>query len=435
MVTTSEGLKKVIGIPSLTISIVGAVIGAGIFALPAIVSISIGAYGILGYVFCSLMMASIMLCYAEVGSRINSSGGSYAYVAAAFGVFPAYIVNWLYFFGFGILGSAALMNIIADSLSGLFPLLSHPVARACLFSTFIGFMIVLNVRGSKQSLRLVATISIIKLVPLLCIIVFGFRFIQTANLQLTVAPTVTAFRDTMLILFFAFAGFETLLGASGEIINPRRTVPLSIGIAGIVILAFYMLLQTVVQGVLGGQVTLFKDAPLAAVAVKIIGPMGGAVLLIAAAMSCFGNVSMDILATPRSLFAGAKDGSFPKIMGAIHPKFATPHFAIISYGLLILAFSVAGGFRQLAILASAAILLVYLAVICATMRLRKRKEEKDDGSFRAPGGLFTPLLGIVSISWLLCSLSLREISSTLVFIGIVCGIFFATKFFKQEIAL
>ena len=119
--TSKEGLKRVIGIRGLALSIVNGTIGAGIFVLPGIVSMEIGAFGVFGYIFCSIMLAAIMLCYAEIGSRVITSGGSYAYVEAAFGNFPAYIINWLYFFGWGILGSAALMNIIADSLAVIFP--------------------------------------------------------------------------------------------------------------------------------------------------------------------------------------------------------------------------------------------------------------------------------------------------------------------------
>ena len=138
---TNEGLKRVVGVPGLALAIVNGIIGAGIFALPAIVSIALGAFGVIGYIFCSIMLAAIMLCYAEIGSRITTSGGSYAYVEAAFGAFPGYIINWLYFFGWSILGSAALLNIIADSLAVIFPVFANPLIRAVFFFVLIGFMI------------------------------------------------------------------------------------------------------------------------------------------------------------------------------------------------------------------------------------------------------------------------------------------------------
>lgn len=423
----NEGLKRVIGVPGLTLGIVNGTIGAGIFALPAIVSIELGAFGVYGYVFCSIMLAAILLCYAEVGTRITTSGGSYAYVEAAFGHFQGYIINWLYFFGFGILGSAALINIIADSLAILFPAFSNPFVRGAFFCVLIGFMILINVRGAKQGIGFVKLITIVKLLPLFAIIIFGFSHVEAGNLHWEHLPSLKTFGDATLILFFAFAGFETTLGASGELKNPRRTVPLAILFGGLLVLIVYMLLQTVVQGVLGAEITEFKDAPLAAVAEKIIGPAGATILLLTAAISCFGSVSADILATPRLLFAGANDGLFPKFLGKVHPKFATPHLAVITYAVLIFVFSISGGFKQLAILASAAILLVYLAVILSTIKLRSIKQDIGEKAFKAPGGLIVPLIGIVTIIWLLTNLSKWEILSTVIFIGVVSVIYFLTK--------
>ena len=429
---TDEGLKRVIGVSGLALNIVNVVIGAGIFVLPAIVSIEMGAFGVIGYIFCGVMMAAIMLCYAEIGSRVTSSGGSYAYVEAAFGDFPGYIINWLYFFGWGIIGSAAVINILADSLSAIFPAFANPLIRAVLFFILIGFMIVINVRGAKQGVVLVKMVTVIKLLPLLGIIIFGFSKINSANLHWEHIPSIHTFGDTALVLFFAFASFETSLGVSGEFKNPTRTVPLGIFLGGLVILIVYMLLQTVTQGVLGAEIASYKDAPLAAVAEKIVGPAGATILLITAAISCFGGVSTDLMATPRSLFAGANNGLFPKFLGKVHSKFATPHVAVTVYGSLIFIFSVSGGFKQLAILASAAILLVYLTVILATIKLRRKSTRPEEKLFRAPGGLVTPLIGIGAITWLLTSLSKWEILSTIIFIIVVCVIYFFTKKFKKE---
>ncbi len=429
---SDEGLRRVIGIPGLTLSIINGVIGAGIFALPAIVSTELGAFGVFGYIFCSILFAAILLCYAEIGSRVTTSGGSYAYIEAAFGNLPGYIANWLYFFGWGVIGSAALMNIIADSLAVLFPVFANPFTRGALFFFLAVFMILINIYGAKQGVAVVKTITVIKLLPLLAIIIFGFSYVKATNLHLEHLPSLKTFGDTTLILFFAFAGFETSLGASGEIKNAKRTVPLSICLAGIIVLVMYLLLQTVAQGVFGTQMALFKNAPLAAIADKIIGPAGATVLLLSAALSCFGNVTLDILCTPRSLFAGANDGLFPKFLGKVHPKFATPYFAVITYGLLIFIFSISGGFQQLAIIASAIILLIYVAVILATIKLRKKKMEEDEKIFRAPGGIITPSIGIAAIIWLLTSLSRWEILSTLIFIAAIIVIYFATRWIKRK---
>jgi amino acid transporter len=427
---TDEGLKRVVGVSGLALSIVNGVIGSGIFVLPAIVGIAMGAFGVFGYIACSIMLAAIMLCYAEIGSLVTTSGGSYAYVEAALGDLPGFIINWLFVFGWGVLGSAAVMNIMADSLAVIFPAFLNLPIRGLLF-VLIGFMVLVNVHGAKQGIGVVKGITIIKLLPLLGIIIFGFSQIKTGNLHWEHVPSLKTFGDTTLILFYAFAGFETSLGMSGEFKNPKRTVPLGIILGGTIVLIVYILLQTVTQGVLGSAMAGFKDAPLAAVAQKIVGPVGITILLFTAAISCFGSVSADVMATPRSLFAGANDGMFPRFLGKVHPKFATPYLAVITYGALIFIFSISGGFKQLAILASAAILLVYLTVILATIKLRMRKPDTAEKTFRMPGGLIFPFIGIATIIWLLTSLSKWEILSTIIFITVVGVMYFITKQLKK----
>jgi amino acid transporter len=428
----ADGLKRVVGVSGLSLNIVNITIGAGIFALPAIVSIELGAFSVFAYLFCGIMMAAIMLCYAEIGTRITSTGGSYAYVTAAFGNFAGFIVNWLAVFGWSILGSAALMNIIADSLSVIFPLFSNPWIRGLLYFILLGFLVLTNIRGVKQGVAFIKWITIIKLLPLFGIIIFGISLIDTGNLQWQQLPALNTFGNTTLVLFFAFAGFETALGVSGEIKNPNRTIPLGILLGGGLVLLIYLLLQTVTQGILGSEMETVKDAPLAAVAESIIGSLGGTLLLVAAAISCFGSISTDVLNTPRVLYAGSKNGLFPKFLGKVHPKFSTPHWSIISFAALIFIFSVSGGFQQLAILASAAILLIYLLVVLATIKIKLKKEYASSGTFEVPGGLIIPFIGIAAITWLLSSLSKWEIFSTIIFIALVSIIYFVLKWTKNK---
>ena len=320
-----------------------------------------------------------------------------------------------------------MLNIIADSLAVVFPVFLNPWLRAVFFFVLMSFMVLLNIRGAKQGVSFIKIVTLVKLIPLLAIIIFGFGYIKIDNLYWDHIPSLKSFGNTALVLFFAFAGFESALCVSGEIKNPKRTVPMGILLAGLLILIVYLLLQMVTQGVLGAQMADFKDAPLAAIAEKIVGPVGATILLLTAAFSCFTTVSGDVLAAPRLLFAGANDGLFPKILGKVHSKFATPYWAIIVYGSLIFILSVAGGFKQLAVLASAAILLIYLSVILASIKLRRKKQESAEKTFRIPGGLTIPLIGIAAIVWLLTSLRKWEILSVLIFIGIVVLIYFVMK--------
>jgi amino acid transporter len=211
-------------------------------------------------------------------------------------------------------------------------------------------------------------------------------------------------------------------------------VPRGILLGGILVLVIFILIQTVTQGVLGAQLIEFKDAPLAGVADKIAGATGVTILLFAAAISGLGSVNGDVLASPRLLFAGAKDGLFPKFLGKIHPRFATPHLAVVTYGLAIFIFSISGGFKQLAILASGALLLIYLAVILAMIRLRMKKEEGNEKTFKVPGGLLIPGVAIAAILYVLSNLKKQEIVSITIFIAVVCVIYFVMKKWQRKSA-
>ncbi|MCP4882218.1 MAG: amino acid permease [Flavobacteriales bacterium] len=427
-----EGLKRVVGVTGLSTNIINGTVGAGIFALPAIVGVELGAFSIFAYLICGVMMATIMLCYAEIGTRITSSGGSYAYVENVFGDYAGFIVSWLAVFGWSILGSAALMNVIADSLAVIFPVFLNPWIRGLLYFVLIGFLIITNIRGAKQGVAFIKGITIIKLLPLIGIIIFGLNLVNSDNLHWEHLPSINTFSNTTLVLFFAFAGFETALGVSGEIKKPQRTIPMGILFGGGIVLILYLLLQTVTQGILGAEMGAVSDAPLAAVAENIVGPFGGAILLIAAAISCYGAVSTDILNTPRVVYAGAADGLFPKFLSKVHSKFATPHWSIFCFSGLIFIFSILGNFEQLALLASAAILLIYLLVVLSMIRLRLKKPKSDKKAFKVPGGLIVPIIGVGSIIWLLSSLSKGEVISTLIFIGVVSVIYFTMKWIKKK---
>jgi len=393
---------------------------------------SMGASGIFGYLFCAAMLVTIMLCYMEIGSKVSASGGSYIYVETAFGPFAGFIVNWLFFFGWGVLGSAALMNVMADSFAVLIPAFSSRLMHALLYFILLGTMAVINVRGAKESVRLLEFITIIKLIPLFGIIILGFSHVKMANLHWEHGPSLNALGETALILFFAFAGFETTLGASGEIKDPKRTLPRGIMLGGAIVFIVYILIQTIAQGVLGAQISVFKDTPLAAVARNIVGPIGATMLLIAAIISVLGNISGDVLATPRLLFAGANDGLFPKLLAKVHSRFATPYIAVITYASLIFLFSVSGGFKQLAVLASGSLLLIYLAVILAMIKLRTKKEQATEKIFKVPGGLVIPFIAIAAIVWLLSNLSGKEKTGTIIFIAIICVVYFLMKKFQKK---
>jgi amino acid transporter len=273
--------------------------------------------------------------------------------------------------------------------------------------------------------------TLAKLLPLLLLIIVGIFFIEPANLQWQSTPSIKSLGKVSLVLFFAFLGIEASLSVSGEIKNPAKTVPKGIllGLAGVLII--YLLLQTVSQGILGDNLATEKDAPLSAVAQRLFGSWGATLIIIGAAISMFGTVSGDILASPRLIYAAAKDNLLPAFFGRIHARYYTPYIAIITYAGLGLIFALSGGFQQLAILASAATLIIYLAVVLATIKLRFT-QPAPTGSFKIPGGIIIPIAAVAVITWFLSNLKQEEAQSLFLFLAITSVFYVLFKIWKRH---
>lgn len=226
-------------------------------------------------------------------------------------------------------------------------------------------------------------------------------------------------------------GVEYPMSNSGEIRNAKRTIPLGIFFGISAVLIIYIAIQVVSQGVLGNTLVSHKDSPLGAVAEIIVGKSGIIFMIIAISISMIGTLSGSIFSTPRVLYAGAQDSLMPKVFAKVHLKYFTPHVAILFYSALGLLFASIGGFKQLAIISGASSLLIYLGVVLATIKLRKRDSQTLEKTFQIPGGIIVPLLAIGVILWLLSNLSIQEIIGLNVFIVVFSLIYISTKFLKK----
>ena len=187
------------------------------------------------------------------------------------------------------------------------------------------------------------------------------------------------------------------------------------GIGGVLII--YLLIQLVATGVLGDKLALNPEAPLAETAIKMVGPVGGIVIIATAVISIFSTLGGDVLATSRLPFAAAENNLLPKVLAKIHPKYKTPYVAILLFSGSVFVMAISGGFKTLAILASSSALLVYLGVVLSVIKTRFQKSNTDENYFKIPGGITVPLVSLVVIGWLLSFMPFNEV--------IALGIFFA----------
>jgi len=429
---TSEGLKREIGLWGITANIINVVIGSGIFVLPALVSEGLGSAGILAYLFCGLLVTLIMLCFAEMGSKVTITGGAYTYIEIAFGKYFGFLASNLLVFGTSLMATAAVANALADTLSYIFPIFNETYFRAGFFITIFSGLAVVNVYGVKQGISLVKMVTVAKLLPLFLLIVWGSTKIVYNNLLWDKAPAFTDIGRMSVLLFFAFQGAESSLSVGGEVTNPKKSVPRGILLSFLIILLFYISIQLVSQGVLGDSFSNYKSAPLVEVARRIMGPVGTTIMMLGAAISMFGYLTSDQLNMSRVLFRSAKDKVIPiKPLSIVHPKFATPYVAVIIFASLGCFFSITGEFKQLAILSSSSVLLVYFGVALSTIKLRFDKEV-DKSTFRIPGGFTIPILAIITILWFLSNLSKGEMIGLAIFIVILSFLFGIIRYFRLD---
>ncbi len=421
-----KSLKREIGLIGLSANIINIIIGAGIFVLPAIVAADLGAASILAYIFCGVLITLIMLCFAEVGSKITATGGVYTYIERSFGHYAGFLTAILFLFS-NITGTAAVANAIINIISQIFQIHENPFIKVLFFLFLFGGLAYINILGLKKGVGLVKMITLIKLSPLLLLVLIGFKDVSLVNLQWETAPSLQQIGTTSLILFFAFSGAGSALSVNGEVKNPQKTIPRAILLSTLIILIIYIIIQTVAQGVLGDTLPLFIENPLGEVANKIIGPIGFTLLTIGAAVSMFGNVSSKVLSTPRIFFAASLDQVIPiKKLSDIHSKYLTPHISIIVYASLCFLFSIAGGFKELAILSSATSLLIALGISIAVIKLRRKdRYNTDSKSFRIPGGATIPILSSIAILWFLSNLSLNKMIAVGLSIIFLTVVFFA----------
>jgi basic amino acid/polyamine antiporter, APA family len=428
----NEGLKREIGVWGLVANSVNIIVGAGIFILPVIIAERLGTGSIWAYLICGILMIFIMLCFAEVGTKITRTGGAYSYIEEAFGKYAGFITTNVFIFGAAVMANAAVANGFVNTLAYFLPIFKIQWIRVLLFAIMFGSLAYLNIRGVRNAIFLVKFNTIAKLSPLLLIAIFGWFFVKSSNLGLTYGHSVPDLGEMSLILIFAFVGAETALNVSGEIKNPKKTIPGGIMLSILIVVVLYILIQLTVQGILGESITDFRDAPLAETARRMIGPAGATIVIIGALFSMFGNISGMVLNMPRVLFAAARDKVVPlKALAEVHKGFLTPHISIIVYAGLGFIFASMGEFKQLAMLSSASYLLIYLGVVISVIKFRITGLT-EEGSYNIPGGYIVPGISALVIIWVLSNLPLKELGAMVIFLGLLTVIYFVIKFFERE---
>jgi APA family basic amino acid/polyamine antiporter len=394
---TKEKLIRGISRWSLVALVINGIVGAGIFGLPSKVAALIGSYSLIAFVVCTVIIAFVVVCFAEVGSRFTQSGGPYLYAKEAYGSLFGFQVGWLFWIA-RVTTFAANCNLLLAYMSFFVPSANEGTLRIVLVLSIVSILTVVNFIGVRQSAVTTNIFTIGKIVPLIVFAAVGLFFIEPANFTFNAVPDNSAFASAILILIYAFVGFESVPTVTGEMKDPQRNLPFALlsGLAFAVVL--YILVQIVCIGTLPELAG--SERPLVDAANKFFGIFGAAIITVGALVSIFGNLNGSFLFASRAPFAMAEQNELPQILAKTHRKFKTPYVSIFLTAAVILIFTIWTSFIAALTISTIARLIIYVTT-CAALPIFRQRVDLPKAAFVAPFDVMAAVIALGLTIWLL----------------------------------
>lgn len=414
---SEEKLVRGIGRWDLAAIAVNTIIGTGIFILPARVTGLIGDFSLFAFIACAVIIGAIIICFAEVSSRFEATGGPYLYAKEAFGSVVGFEVGWLYWV-VRVATFAANCNAFLIYLGFFYPKANEGIARILIILAVIIPMTVINFIGVRQSAILTNVFTVGKIVPLLVFAFVGLFFIQPANFDFAETPTYDNFSQAVLLLIYAYVGFEAAVIPAGESKDPKRDLPFALFVALGFCTVLFIIVQVVAIGTLPGLAD--SKTPLADAAGSFLGTFGAAFIAVGALISILGNLNGGFLAASRLPFAMSENRELPAVIGATHAKFRTPYVSIFITSAVILVLTIYSSFLTAVTLATVTRLLVY-ATTCISLPVFRRRANAPEAKFRSNLGIPATIISVILIGWLLLDEKVRN-EGLPILIAIVVGL-------------
>lgn len=385
-----------------TAVVINTIIGAGIFGLPAAIYAKIGTYSLLAFVVCAAGIGLFVLCYAEVGSRFDKSGGPYLYAREAFGPLAGFEVGWLYWI-VRVTTIAANTNLFVTYLGIFFPV--SDATRILLVIVIIALIMIINLVGVRESTAATNLMTVGKLAPLAAVVLVGIFFVDRSAFQFGAVPTFNSFSESVLLLIYAFVGFESAVIVAGETKDPQRTIPIGLFSALSIVAVLYIGIQVVAIGTVPDLAS--SQRPIADAAAAIAGPLGAIAVTIGALVSILGNLNVGLLAATRLLFAMSEQGDLPQRLRITSERTHIPSASIVLTSIVVLIVTLNTSFISALAISVVTRLIVY-ATTCIALPIFRRQEGPPEAGFRVPGAGLVVSLSLIVIIWLLSNADLTK---------------------------
>jgi APA family basic amino acid/polyamine antiporter len=391
---TTPTLIRVMGRWTVTALVINAILGSSIFGLPSVIAKSLGPASPWAWLIGAAGNAVIIVCFAEVASRFTQAGGAYLYAHAALGRLPGILVGWLAYLT-RVSAVAAGANLFTVNLAEFFPGVSREVVRIGVLTVLLGLFAAVNYRGAKGGAQLSNVFTIGKLVPLAIFVVAGIAWVATHPPAVAVTTPTPSGRDwlqALLLIGFAYGGFDGAMFAMGEAKEPRRDAPFALGTAIVFLTFLYTGVQLLVSAALPDPGASAR--PLADAARVFLGPTGASLLAGGALLSLVGFLSANFLNGPRLTYALSEQLDAPALLGKIHPRFRTPYVSILLFAVLVWALASYGNFQWNATLSAVTRLFIYGSTCLALIVLRRT--QPATAWLTVPGG---PVLAVIGMGF------------------------------------
>jgi amino acid transporter len=383
-----------------------AIVGSGIFLLPDDLYREMGVLSPLAFLLCAIGLLPVALCYAEASSYGDATGGPYLYARDAFGAKAGFIVVWMCFVN-AIFSFAAVAAAAAAYAERLFPGVALDSWQRPIGVGVIALFAALNYVGAKPGAVAVDAFTIAKFAVLFVLVAALVPGVSPAHLAVAPPCLPHGFAGIGAATFmavFAAQGFEVAPVPAGETRNPQRDLPVAIVLSLLAASLLYVVVQLVLVAS-GAPLSVESDTPLVAAALSFA-PALAYLVVVGGLISTLGFVSGSALGTPRYLFAAAADRHLPAALGAVHPRFGSPHLAIVATAVLAIALVVSLDYRSLIGISNVAVAVQYLATCAAIPVLRRRGVPGR----RVPGGAIVPVLGAAMSLWIFTEASREELT-------------------------
>ena len=347
---------------------INGMIGSGIFALPAVLVAAVGSFAPWLMVIGGIMFLPLALTFAWLAARFDGSGGPVLYGKAAFGNFAGFQAGWGRYAS-GAVAMAANTHVMIAYFAAVFPWLENSTAATATVVITILALTGVTLLSMRSSVNTLGLLTALKLTPLVLII--GVAIFGAFTHKPVVLPEFSQVESVVLLLFYAFIGFEGVTVPAGEVRDPKKDIPrvLVTVLAGVTILYALVIWAYLTIGPEEGG----NENALAGAAEVALGQWGALVIVVGAGFSIAANSLGGLIVVPRMAYGMAEQGMLPQWFERVSPRFLTPANSILFYGVASTLFAVWGGFLALAAASTLSRLLTYVITAAALPMIEHRE--------------------------------------------------------------